>query len=77
MIHPGAIMKLMGAKNKFTQTHPKFAAFFQQVMARGIPVGSVIEITVTGPDGTPITANMKVQQSDIDLLEELKSLGNH
>lgn len=74
MVNPAAIMKLMGAKNKFTQTHPKFAAFFQQVYAQGVEVGSVIEITITRPDGTPVTANMRVQQSDFDLLQELKDV---
>lgn len=75
MVNPAAIMKLMGARNKFAQTHPKFAAFFKTVFAQGINEGDVIEITVTKADGTPVTANMKVQKSDLDLLEELKGLG--
>ena len=41
----------------------------------GINEGDVIEITVTKSDGTPVTANMKVQKSDLELLEELKGLG--
>lgn len=73
MVNPAAIMKLMGAKNKFEQAHPKFAAFFKTVLAQGINEGDVIEITVTKANGTPITANMKVQQSDLELIEELKS----
>ena len=75
MVNPAAIMKLMGAKNKFEKTHPKFVAFFQTVIAQGITEGDVIEVTVTKANGTPITANMKVQQSDLELVEELKSLG--
>lgn len=75
MINPGAIMKLMSAKKQFESNHPKFAAFFGTVVQQGIPVDSVIEITVTRPDGTPITANMKVQQSDLDLIASLKDLG--
>lgn len=74
MVNPASIMKLMNAKNKFTQNHPKFAAFFQCVLAQGIAEGDVIEITVTKADGTPITANMRVTQSDLELVEELKSM---
>lgn len=34
-----------------------------------------IEITVTNPGEAPITSNIKVQQSDLELLEELKEMG--
>lgn len=77
MVNPAAIMKLMGARNKFVSNHPKFAAFFKTVVTQGIEEGSIIEITVTKPDGTPITANMKVLQSDLELVEELKNLANN
>ena len=36
--------------------------------------GTVIEMTVTRPGEKPLTANLKVQQSDLELLEELKGL---
>lgn len=75
MVNPGAIMKLMAAKNQFESAHPKFAAFFKQFLTQGVEVGSVIEITITKPDGTPVTANMRVQQSDLDLVQQLKELG--
>lgn len=74
MVNPASVMKLMGAKNKFEKAHPKFAAFFRTVLAQGVNEGDVIEITVTKADGTPITANMRVQQSDLELLNELKNL---
>jgi hypothetical protein len=72
MINPGAMMKLMNLKNQFTQTHPKFAAFFQAMISQGLEEGSVIEITVTKPDGTSTTGNMRVQQSDLELFQELQ-----
>jgi hypothetical protein len=70
----GNIMKLMNFQSQFAQTHPKFAAFFQKVLAQGIEEGCVIEITVTKPDGTTATGNMRVQQSDLEMLRELKNL---
>lgn len=47
-MNPSAIMKIMNAKNKFAENHPKFTAFLSTVYSRGIDAGTVIEITVTG-----------------------------
>ena len=70
MINPAAAMKVMKAKNQFVSNHPKFAAFFRNVLTGGVQEGTIIEITVT----RPVTTNMKVQQSDIDLFQNLKDL---
>ena len=74
MINPTAIMKIMNAKNKFTENHPKFAAFLNEVLSAGIQEGTIIEITVTKPGEEPITTNMKVLQSDLDLINELQDI---
>lgn len=74
MMNPASIMKLMKAKNQFTNNHPKFVAFLNMIFSRGITEGTIIEITVTRPGEEPITSNMKVQPSDIELMEELKTL---
>lgn len=64
----------MNAKNKFTANHPKFSAFLNAVFSTGITEGTIIEITVTKPGEEPITTNMKVQQSDLELLQELQDI---
>lgn len=74
MINPASIMKIMNAKNKFTANHPKFAAFLNAVFSTGITEGTIIEIIVTKPGEEPITTNMKVQQSDLELLQELQDI---
>lgn len=74
MINPSAIMKMMNAKNKFTENHPKFVAFLSAVFSGGIEEGTIIEITVTKPNQEPITTNMKVKQSDLELMQELQEL---
>lgn len=76
MMNPASIMKIMNAKNKFTENHPKFVAFLNAVFSAGIIEDTVIEITVTRPGEAPITTNMKVKQSDLDLLNELKDIAN-
>ncbi len=75
MINPGMLMKLMSAKNTFVSNHPKFAAFVKQVvLGGGLTEGTVLEVTLTRPGEEPISANLKVQQSDLELFEELKNL---
>lgn len=76
-MNPGVLLKLMNAKNTFTHNHPKFEAFVRTVLmgGNGIPEGTVLEITVAKPGEEPVSANMRIQQSDLELLRELKNLG--
>lgn len=73
-MNPASIMKIMSAKKRFTENHPKFAAFLNAVFTKGIEEGTVIEIQVTRPGESPVTSNIKVQQSDLELLQELREL---
>ena len=75
-MNPSAIMKIMSAKNKFAENHPKFTAFLSAVYSRGIEAGTIIEITVSRPGEEPITSNIRVQQSDLDLLQSLRDLAS-
>ena len=73
-MNPAAMMKVMGAMNTFKANHPKFMSFLSYVFAGGFPEGTVIEITVTKPNQDPVTSNMRVTQSDLDLFESLKDV---
>lgn len=64
----------MSAKAKFEKSHPKFLAFLKHVFSRPVTEGTVMEVTVTRPGETPISANIMVQQSDLELLSELTEL---
>ncbi len=74
MINPASVMKLMNLKNRFSETHPKFVAFCSNVLGNGVEEGTVVELTVTKPGERPVTTNIKVRESDIELLNELKGL---
>lgn len=74
MINPGAMMKMMNAKNTFTKNHPKFVQFLRVVFSSQVEEGTVFEITVTKPGQEPITTNFKVLASDLELMESLKDL---
>lgn len=77
MKNPAAMMKLMNAGKQFQSNHPKFTAFMNVIMSSGMPEGTVIEITVTKPNEEPITSNLKIMQSDLEMLEMMKELGNN
>lgn len=74
-MNPTSILKLLSAKAQFERSHPKFMAFMQKVLSGPVEEGTVIEVTVTRPGGEPLTANIKVQQTDLELIAQLKELG--
>ena len=74
MMNPAKLIKIKGAWDKFTQDHPKFPMFINAVRSTGIEEGTVIEINVTTPDGKNLSTNIKVTQSDKELLAELMEL---
>lgn len=74
-MNPAAIFKLMSAKNKFGANHPKFMAFVKKIVTGGCSeVGTIIEVTVTRPGQEPVTGNMRVMESDLEVFESLKSM---
>ena len=74
MINPMSVMKMMQAKNKFTENHPKFVQFLGVAFSGGIEEDTIIEISVQKPGQNKMTSNIKVKQSDLELLAELKNL---
>ena len=73
-MNPMALMKLMQMKNQFSAAHPKFEAFLKMMFSRKLEEGTVLEMTITRPGEEPVTSNIKVSQSDIEMFEELKKL---
>ena len=74
MINQQSAMKIMAALGTFKQEHPKFASFVEMLIKRGVTEGTVIEVTVTRPGEEPVTTNMKVKESDIELVKSLKDI---
>ena len=44
-------------------------------MRSGVGEGSVIDITVTLPDGRTLQSNMRVTAEDVELIKDLGSMG--
>ena len=72
--NPMNMFKIKDALSRFTSNHPKFVAFMSDTFSSGIPADSIIELTVTKPGQNAVTTNIRVTQSDLELLEELKEL---
>ena len=73
-MNPMKLFQIKSLWDKFSANHPKFPRFLQAVGTEGIREGSVIEITVTTPEGTNISSNLKFTAQDMELIETLKSI---
>lgn len=71
---PSMIFKLMKMKGDFEKNHPKANQFVQSVILTGMPEGTIVEMTVTKPGEEAVTTNIKITQSDLEMVESLKNL---
>ena len=67
-------MKLMGMKNRFESSHPKFVSFIKNVASRGVSEGDILEVTIARADGEKTTSNIRITADDVELISELKNL---
>lgn len=74
MKNPAAIFKLKGLWEQFVQNHPKFPMFLNALKNSGMGEGSIIEVQITHPDGQMLKTNIKLTQSDLELVEQLKNI---
>lgn len=70
----GMMMKLGGLWAKFTKNHPKFPQFIKAVQKNGMPADTIIDAKITYPDGNVIDCNLKLTESDLQIINELKAL---
>ena len=71
----GLLQKAKSLLNTFQAEHPKFALFLGAVHREGaLRKDSVIEISVTPPEGQSYTANIRITDNDLALLQMLREL---
>ena len=68
------IQKIKSGLDRFRVNHPKFPLFLNAVSQNAIMEGSVIEISVTTPDGKNYCTNLKVKADDMEFLDSLKNM---
>lgn len=73
-MNPMQLLKMKAAWDKFQAGHPKFPLFLNAVMQNGLNEGTILEFTVTTPEGKTSCANLKITREDLELFQELKEL---
>lgn len=71
------IQKIKSGMDRFRANHPKFPLFLNAVSQNALMEGTVIEISVTTPEGRNYCTNVKLQADDMEFLNSLKSMGQH
>ena len=71
------LQKLKSGIDRFRANHPKFPLFLKSVSQDALREGSVIEISVTTPEGKNYCSNVRLNADDMELMETLKNLNAH
>ena len=74
-MNPLALLKAKKSWETFCGNHPRFPAFLQAVQGAGIQEGTIIEVSVTTPEGRKMTTNVRLTASDMQAFNDLKGLG--
>lgn len=74
-MNPAAMFKIKGAWEKFVANHPKFPLFLNAAARSGIKEGYILELKITSDEGDTICTNVKLTESDMELIQTLKEIG--
>lgn len=75
-MNPAMLFKIKGAWEKFVQNHPKFPLFLRAASTSGIREGYIIEVKITDTDGKAICTNVKLTESDMELMGMIKDMSS-
>ena len=73
-MNPMALFKAKKSWDTFCENHPRFPAFLQAVQTAGIKEGTIIEVSITTPEGKNMMTNVRITASDMQAFEDLKGL---
>lgn len=73
-INPLRLLQLKSAWEQFQARHPKFPAFLNAASRNTLEEGTIIDVTITSPDGRQIGTNLKLTAEDLQFLQEIKEL---
>lgn len=68
------VQKLKASMDAFRNNHPKFPLFLDAVSKDALMEGTIIEITVTTPQGKNYCTNVKLKPEDMELMESIKNM---
>jgi hypothetical protein len=75
MPNPMEMMKFLGIWNTFKANHPKFPRFIAAASQPGILTeDTIVEVKITTADGRVLETNLKILDTDLELVEQAKNL---
>ena len=74
MINPMKFMQVKSMLATLKQNHPKFPSFLDAVSKRELCKDTIIEIKVTTPDGESLESNLRLKESDLEVLRQMQEL---
>lgn len=73
-MNPMNLLQIKPLLDSFKTNHPKFLNFISAVAGIGLKEGTIVEITVTSPEGQTYNSNIKLTQDDIELIQKLRQM---
>ena len=74
--NPADLFKVRSAAEKFNSNHPKLVPFFRAIQGKATTPGTVIEMAVIDPSGERVETNLRVQESDLELIRLLMEISS-
>ena len=68
------LLQVKGACEQFQIRHLKFPACLNAAAGINLKEGTIIDVTITSPDGGQIGTNLKLTAEDLQLFQELKEM---
>lgn len=72
--NPIKMMQARTAMAQFEKRHPKIRGFLESVSADALQEGTVVEVSVTTPQGRNYITNIKVTKEDIELFQNARQV---
>lgn len=70
-VNPMKLMQLKNGWSQFKLRHPKLPRFLAAVSAKAMQEDSVLELSVTMPDGETMASNIRLTAEDIVLFQDM------
>lgn len=73
-MNPMKLVQARSALAQFEKRHPRVRGFLESVSKDALREGTIVEVSVTTPEGRNYITNIKVTQEDIDLYKEVRGM---
>lgn len=71
-INPMRFLQYKNDYEQFLSRHPRLTRFFEAVSEEALQEGTVIEVNVTMESGKNYVSNIRLTDSDVELIENIK-----